>query len=337
MGEAGAVRAEKHAQIEELRRRMAAIPARGAGAATRALPVSEPAAARAHAPELVPSAPAAGNRRARHVDDTRFRREILPVPGPLGELLPDGGLVKGTVIEYAGAGSLLTGLLAAVTASGGYAAAIGLPRLGLLAAAEMGAQLERLAVVPDPGPDPVEVAAVLLEGLDLVVLGLGGRAVPLSRTRVLAARARSRAATLVVTGGSWAGSALRIDTRVAGYEGLGRGCGRLRTVRLDVSVRGRSAPPRRGELTLRPAAGADPAVTGVEWAAARDDAATWDGAVAQGGSVIRGSRVVRGDGAAHGDGMDGGGDRVVHDDSIRDDDMAQGDSGPEFEVARAVS
>ncbi|MBB5914726.1 hypothetical protein BJY24_003593 [Nocardia transvalensis] len=226
MGSAGEVTQER---LAELRRRMAAVPARGAGATTR----------------------------------RSLRREALPVPSALVELLPDGGLPKGSVVAYAGAGSLLTGLLAAVTGSGGHAAVVGLPRLGLLAAAEMGARLDRLAVVPDPGSDPVEVAAVLLDGLDLVVLGLGGLSVPPSRTRVLAARARSKGATLVVTGGAWSGPALRIESRVAGYGGLGRGCGRLRTLRLDVRVHARTAPPRTGSLELTPRAGR------VEWIAAQ--------------------------------------------------------------------
>ncbi len=74
-----------------------------------------------------------------------------------------------------GARSLLLGMVAAVTAAGGNAAIAGLPDVGLLAAVEMGADLSRLAVIPDPGTDPVEVAAVLVDGMDLVVLVLGGR------------------------------------------------------------------------------------------------------------------------------------------------------------------
>src|SRR5690242_12917094 len=190
MGSAGDARA---VQLAELRRRMAAVPARGV--------------------EVVERPPTAAE----------LRRELLPVPPALAGLLPEGGMPKGAVVAYSGAGSLLTGLLAAVTGGGGYAAAVGLPRLGLLAAAEMGADLGRLAVVTEPGPDPVEVAAVLLDGLDLVVVGLAGISVPPSRTRILAARARSKGATLVVTGGAWSGPTLRIDTRVAGYSGLGRG------------------------------------------------------------------------------------------------------------------
>ena len=222
------------AQLAELRRRMAAIPARGA--------------------EL-----AQVSRRPPEADE--LRAGVLPVPPALADLLPAGGVPKGAVVAYSGAGSLLTGLLAAVTGEGGYAAVIGLPGFGLLAAAEMGADLGRLAVVADPGPDPVEVAAVLLDGVDLVVLGLAGVSVPPSRTRVLAARARSKGATLVVTGGDWSGPMLRIDSRVAGYSGLGLGRGRLCSIHLDVRVRSRSAPARTGRLDLCPRDGR------VEWIA----------------------------------------------------------------------
>ena len=101
---------------------------------------------------------------------------LLPVPESLAELLPDS-LPRGTVAVLSGARSLPLRMVAAVTAAGGHAAIVGQPDVGLLAAVEMGADLSRLAVIPDPGADPVEVAAVLMDGLDLVVLGLGGRSV----------------------------------------------------------------------------------------------------------------------------------------------------------------
>ncbi|WP_330183276.1 hypothetical protein OHB26_06250 [Nocardia sp. NBC_01503] len=269
----------KQAQLAELRRRMAAIPARGAEtAARRPAAVGAPPSPR----PLVTGAPPGVRERSDGAlrglgEDTRaltesLRREALPVPPVLENLLPEGGLAKGSVVLYSGAHSLLSGLLASVTGSGGYAAVVGMPRLGLLAAAEMGARLDRLAVVADPGSDPLEVASVLLDGLDLVVLGLNGAAVPMSRTRVLTAKARSKGATLVVTGGSWAGPVLRIDTEVTGYSGLGRGCGRLRTVLLNVSVRSRSAQPRTGHLTLCPSNGR------VEWVATNQAVAANHGA-----------------------------------------------------------
>ena len=167
---------------------------------------------------------------------------LLPIPESLAERLPFG-LPRGSVVVASGARSLSLGVVAAVTAAGGHAAVIGQPDVGLLAAVEMGADLTRLALVPDPGTDPVEVAAVLMDGMDLVVLGLGGRSVPASRARAVVARARQKACTLLVTDGDWQGASTRLDARVCGYEiaGPGRpGLGRISRVRLAMRARGRS-------------------------------------------------------------------------------------------------
>ena len=170
---------------------------------------------------------------------------MLPVPDSLAAQLP-GGLPKGTVAVLSGARSLPVGMAAAVTAAGGHVAVVGMPDFGLLAAAEMGADLSRLAVIPNPGNDPVEVAAVLMDGMDLVVLGLAGRSVSATRARAVVARARQRGCTLLVTGGQWQGASMRMDARVCGYDiTAGRagapvaGCGRISAVRLSVRARGR--------------------------------------------------------------------------------------------------
>src|ERR1700743_3413483 len=113
----------------------------------------------------------------------------LPVPQLLASVLPDA-LPRGTVALLMGARSLPLSMVAAVTAAGGNAAIVGQPDVGLLAAVEMGADLSRLAVIADPGTDPVEVAAVLVDGMDLVVLGLGGRRVPQTRARAVGSRGR---------------------------------------------------------------------------------------------------------------------------------------------------
>lgn len=197
--------------VATLRRRLAAIP--GRGVETR---------------ELSPTG-AAG---------------VLPVPAPLAALLPRGGLVRGTVVSAAGASSLLLGLLAAVTSEGGWAAVVGRPGLGLLAAVEMGADLARVALVPAPGGDALDVAAVLLDGVDLVVLDLAGTSVAPSRARGLVARARHRGSVLVVTNGVWPGAQLQLRAEVAAGTadtGLGRGHGRLRTRELEVRVGGRGS------------------------------------------------------------------------------------------------
>lgn len=230
----GAERLSRQERLESLRRRIAAIPARGEA-------------------ERVASADVPADR-------------LLPVPEPLADALPQGGLVRGSVVSVSGATSLLIGILASVTAAGGHAAVIGHRRLSLLAAAEMGAQLQRVAMIPDPGPDPVEIAAVLLDGMDLVILGLGGSAVPPSRTRAVAARARSKGAVLVVVDGRWDGVQVRLDAQVSGYEGIGAGRGRLRGTRLSVQAQGRAFPARTARMDVCAAR------TRVEWThAARVD------------------------------------------------------------------
>jgi hypothetical protein len=176
---------------------------------------------------------------------------LLPVPEsspcpaggwcPQAELLP-APLPRGTVAVLSGARSLPLSMVAAVTAEGGHAAIVGQPDVGLLAAVEMGADLSRIAVIPEPGTDPVEVAAVLMDGMDLVVLGLGGRTVPATRARAVVARARQKGCTLLVTGGDWQGASTRLEARVCGYEitGPGRpGLGRISRVRLAFSASGR--------------------------------------------------------------------------------------------------
>jgi hypothetical protein len=178
---------------------------------------------------------------------------LLPLPESLAELSPASGrypqptLPRGTVAVLSGARSLPLSMVAAVTAEGGHAAIVGQPDVGLLAAVEMGADLSRIAVIPEPGADPVEVAAVLMDGMDLVVLGLGGRSVPASRARAVVARARQKGCTLLVTGGDWQGASTRLEARVCGYEVTGAGggapapgCGRISRVRLAMRARVRS-------------------------------------------------------------------------------------------------
>jgi hypothetical protein len=185
-------------------------------------------------------------------DPSPVSESLLPLPESLAEQLPRS-LPRGTVAVLSGARSLPLGMVAATTAAGGHAAIVGQPEVGLLAAVEMGADLSRLAVIPDPGGDPVEVAAVLMDGMDLVVLGLGGRAVPAGRARAVTARARQKGCTLLVTNGDWPGATARLEARVCGYEVVGAGsrdsptpgCGRIGRVRLAMRARGRGHGPAR--------------------------------------------------------------------------------------------
>lgn len=229
-------RKERAEQVEQLRRRIAEVSGRMAASGARRVSGDGPNSLPKDLLET-PDAP------------IEAPAEVLPespVPGPLPQLLP-----RGTVAVLSGARSLLLRMVAAATAEGGHAAIVGQPDVGLLAAVEMGADLSRVAVIPYPGTDPVEVAAVLLDGLDLVVLALGGRSVPISRARAVTARARQKGCTLLVTGGDWQGASARLDARVCGYEMVGTGGaavpgrGRIGRVRLDTSARSRISGHRR--------------------------------------------------------------------------------------------
>jgi RecA DNA recombination protein len=188
----------------------------------------------------------------------------LVVPGPLGEILPGGGLQRGSVVRVegtpgSGATSLLLALLATATATGEWAAMVDADGvLGGLAAAEAGVALERLVVVRAvPAALYGRVVATLLDGVTVV-----GATIPrgfrLADARRLEARARERAAVLVAAG-SWPGeSSLRLRAEHSSWSGLGRGEGLLveRTMRVAVTGRGSAGRERVADV-----------VTGVRFAA----------------------------------------------------------------------
>ena len=177
---------------------------------------------------------------------------LLAVPGPLAEVLPRGGIPAGSVVRLSGSSgttSLLFTLLAAP--ANAWSALVGMPDIGLLAAAELGVELDRLALIPDPGPDLMQVLSILADGVDIIAVaparsavgsGVGLGATP-ARLRVLTGRLRQSGAVLLVAG-PWAGADLTLNCRVEGWTGLGRGHGRLRDRELVVEVGGRGAAGR---------------------------------------------------------------------------------------------
>ena len=191
----------------------------------------------------------------------------LPVEDALAPLLPEGGLRRGSVLAVDGATaatSVALALVGAASRRGSWVAALGMPRLGIVAAAQLGVDLERLVLVPlgagQPGGVrsggvqwPV-VAAALLEGVEVLLLRLPGR-VRTADARRLVARARERGAVLVVVGDrpAWPeASDLTLTVEAARWEGLGCGHGYLQARLVEVTAVGRrgAARPRRARLWL---------------------------------------------------------------------------------------
>lgn len=181
---------------------------------------------------------------------------LLPVVAPLAGLLPAGGLRRGSTVAVAagvGATALLTALLAGASAKGAWVGVVGRPELGLVAAAEAGVALERLALVPYPGADLVAVTAALLDGLDVVAVAVPRAGMHAAERQRLAARARQRGAVLLPLG-PWPGADAELRCGPVGWQGAGGrvegGLGRLCARRVRVRSRGRGVAPAGREAAL---------------------------------------------------------------------------------------
>src|ERR1700761_5039274 len=95
---------------------------------------------------------------------------ILPVLPALAGLLPGGGLARGSVLAVDHPGLLCLALLAGASAAGAWCGVAGVPSLGVVAAAGMGAEPGRLMLVPEPGPGWPQVVASMLEACEGVVV-----------------------------------------------------------------------------------------------------------------------------------------------------------------------
>ena len=180
--------------------------------------------------------------------DPEASARLLPVPGGLGALLPEGALRRGSTVVVTGSTSLVLGLLADVSRSGGWVALVGLPDAGLLAAHQLGLDLDRVALVPAPGPEASTAVAALLDGVDAVVVGPATALTDADRRR-LSARARERSAVLLPTA-PWPGAHVVLTAERSRWEGLGQGSGRLRSPALTVRRQGRGAAGRAEVLDV---------------------------------------------------------------------------------------
>lgn len=158
---------------------------------------------------------------------------------------------------------MLLALLSTASRSGSWCAMVGMPTMGFVAAAESGIVLERLAVVPNPGPDWPNVVAALIDGFDLVVIGAarlnrssggdpnsrsGGGRIAASVCAQMAARARRRGSVLVPFGAGWDGAEVTLSLVDSAWDGVGEGAGR----RVAILAKGRGAASigRKAEMFL---------------------------------------------------------------------------------------
>ena len=155
----------------------------------------------------------------------------------LRELLPRGGLARGSVVAVAEFGLLCLALAAGASAAGVWCGIAGLPEAGVLAAVGLGLDAERTLLVPDPGPAWPQVVASLLDGCEIVLVRPPAPATAPIRKRLEAALRRGRGVLLVA--GDWPGAQVRLRVGTRRWTGLGDGHGRLRACCAEVTANGR--------------------------------------------------------------------------------------------------
>jgi hypothetical protein len=187
---------------------------------------------------------------------------ILPALPALVSLLPEGGLRRGSTVAVTGGRvgvtSLALALVAEASTTGSWCGVVGCPDLGLVAAAELGLDLERLALVPDvPSGSWPAVVGALLDAMDVVMVWPPAH-LRLGDARRLSTRARDRGAVLItVSSGSSRMSGPwpeRVDMRLTvaqgRWHGPDQGHGRLRGRKIDVECGGRGIASRPRHLCL---------------------------------------------------------------------------------------
>ena len=142
--------------------------------------------------------------------------------------------------------SLALALVAGASQAGEWVGFAGCTDFGVEAAAELGIELSRTVLVPDPGEHWLEVTAALVDVLRVVVLRLP-TSVDERTAGILDSRLRSRSAVLVVHG-HWPRVEARLSIEESGWSGPVSGSGQLEERRARVVVHRGARPPQRADL-----------------------------------------------------------------------------------------
>lgn len=168
--------------------------------------------------------------RIRGMQRNRLDTRAIPTHPALADLLPGGALVAGGRYQVAASTTLALALLQGPSAAGAWCAVVGVPDLGVEAAAGLGIDLERLVLVPHPGEQWMSVVSALVDVVSVVLVKPpvrdGRSRVPEAAAGKLAARLRQREAVLVALG-EWPQADAALTISESAWAGLGSGFGHL--------------------------------------------------------------------------------------------------------------
>lgn len=183
----------------------------------------------------------------------RLEAPVLPVHPSLAGLLPGGGLRPGSAYALDPSASLVMALMAGPSQSGAWCAAIGMPELGAEAGEQAGVDLERLVLIPAPGPRWLAVVATVAEVMPVVAVRPPGRAKDADVAR-LGARLRDRGTVLLVQG-AWPQAEATLSLSEPSWSGVGSGHGYLSSREVTVTAASRRWPVPRASRLVLPANG----------------------------------------------------------------------------------
>src|SRR3712207_3948359 len=172
---------------------------------------------------------------------------------PAAEPVPTLPGLAGLLPLHAGAtygvdsASLALAVAAGASQAGEWVGFAGCPDFGAEAAAELGIELSRTVLVPDPGEHWLEVTAALVDVLRVVVLRPPAT-VDERVAGILDSRLRNRSAVLVVRGRGARGEA-RLGTEESAWSGPAGGTGQVEERLASVLVHRGARPPARAALT----------------------------------------------------------------------------------------
>lgn len=204
--------------------------------------------------------------RIRGMQRNRLDTRAIPTHPALGDLLPGGALAAGGRYQVAGSTLLALALLQGPSEAGAWCAVVGMPDLGVEAAAALGLDLERLVLVPHPGDQWMSVVSALIDVVSVVLVRPpvrdGRTRVPEAAAGRLAARLRQREAVLVSMG-DWPQTDAALTVGDSSWSGLGSGFGHLAARQVTVSSASASWAGREKSRRLW-LPGADQRVAAVE-------------------------------------------------------------------------
>lgn len=174
---------------------------------------------------------------------------VCPVPPALAALLPGGGLKPGGVYCLESE-SLLASLLATPSREGSWCGVVGLQGLGVEAAVLAGVRIDRLVLVPEPGPRWLSVVAALCAAMPVVVVR-PPETVRAGDAARLAARLRDHG-TVLFAMGDWPGAEATITVDEPCWTGLGDGWGYLASREVSISVTSKRHPWPKSVRALLP-------------------------------------------------------------------------------------